>query len=143
MKGVDESIPQNALIPQTATLEDLCAQEGMNGVQVDELKESDTLVVETEHHTYEITVTNPSSAEVLIRGGELFPVQTPAWILGSSKHRTFLKLRGIYAGFAVELLSGGKRIITSRVRRITCNDSTGKSRSGSLQNTGATTVFSS
>jgi hypothetical protein len=121
MKDVDESIPQNALIPQTATLDAWSAQEWTNGVQVDELKEFDTLVVETMHHAYEITVINPATAEVLIRGGELFPEQTPAFMIGSSKRRSFLKLRGIYAGCAVELLSGSRRIITSRVRSILRN----------------------
>jgi hypothetical protein len=92
-------------------------QDCMEGVQVDELEEFDVVVVETKHHTYEITVINPTTAEVLIRGGERFPEQTPALVLGSMG-QSFFKLRGIYAGFSVELLSGGRRIITSRVRRI-------------------------
>jgi len=119
MKYVDECNPQDALIPQACALDSWSSQEWTNGVQIDELNEFDTLVVETMHHKYEITVINPATAEVLIRGGEHFPVQTPALILGASvRRRSFIKLRGIYAGFSIELHSGGRRISTSRVRRV-------------------------
>jgi len=118
MNDVDESRPPDVLIPQAATLDGWCTHEWTNGVQMDELNEFDTLVVETMNHEYEITVINPPTAEVLIRGDELFPEQTPAFILGASKRRSFLKLRGIYPGFSVELQSGGRRFITSRVRKV-------------------------
>jgi hypothetical protein len=118
MKNVEDSVPQVAMIPDAATLDKWCSQEWANGIQVDELKEFDTLVVETEHHTYEITVINPTTGEVSVRGGELFHEKTPALILGSSMRRAFLKRGGIYVGLVVELQVGSRRIITSRVRRI-------------------------
>jgi hypothetical protein len=118
MKDLVESVPQYALIPEAATLDAWSAQEWTNGVQIDELNEFDTLVVETMHHTYEITVINPATAEVLIRGGEFFAEKTPAVIVGASMRHSFLKPRSIYPGFSVELWSGDRRIITSRVRRV-------------------------
>src|SRR2546425_7921949 len=66
-----------------------------NGVRIKELKESDTLVVETLHHTYEITVLEPSKAEVLVSGGDLFPVPRPASVSCASVLSSFLKLDGI------------------------------------------------
>src|SRR5262245_8004000 len=117
MKDVEER-PHDAVIPQAGTLDGWSAQEWTNGVQIDELNEFDSLVVETMHHKYEITVINPATAEVLIRGGERFPIQTPALVLGASVRGSFIKLRGIYPGFSIELLSGGRRITTSRVCRV-------------------------
>jgi hypothetical protein len=111
----------NVLIQRSAMLEDWSDHNWTDGVQIAELKGWDTLVIETAHHTYEITIINPATAEVLIRGGELFSEQTPAIILGAFLRTSPLKVRGIYLGFAVEMLAKGKRIITSRVRRIARN----------------------
>ena len=70
------------------------------------------------NHTYEITVIHPPTGEVLVRGGEFFPERTLAHLSGASLGGAFLKLHGIYAGFKIELLAGGGRIITSPVRSI-------------------------
>src|SRR5215467_9035356 len=116
MKDVDESPRHDAVISEAAMLDRWFAREWTNGVQIDELNEFDTLVVETRHHSYEITIINPATAEVLIRGGELFAEKTPAFILGASMCGSILKIRSIYPGLSVELRSGGRRILTSRVR---------------------------
>jgi hypothetical protein len=117
MTKSDGSI-EHFLVPQAATLDGWAAQKWEGGVQIDELRELDTLSVETMHHTYEITIINPSTAEVLIRGGERFPQRTEAKVLGASMGRSFLKQFGIYVGLRMELMADGGRIITSRVRRI-------------------------
>lgn len=89
-----------------------------NGVQVDQLRELDTLAIQTLYHTYEVIVINPSTADVLIRGGEFFPERTPAHISGATLRGSFLKLRGIYVGFNLEVLSNGRTITTSPVKSI-------------------------
>ncbi len=89
-----------------------------NGVRIKELKESDTLVVETLHHTYEITVLEPSKAEVLVSGGDLFPVPRPASVSCASVLSSFLKLDGIYVGLRMKIRMDGSYVVTSRVRRI-------------------------
>src|SRR5262249_37942485 len=73
MKEIDERIEANTFIPESSEAEAWSMREWPDGVRIDELKELDTLVVETAHHTYELTVVNPCTAEVLIRGGTFFP----------------------------------------------------------------------
>ena len=93
MKEIDERIEANTFI----TVPEYCAErERTDGVRIDELKELDTLVVKTAHHTYEITIVNPSIAEVLIRGGTFFAKRTLARVVGASMGgSSSLKIRGI------------------------------------------------
>lgn len=109
---------QSASIPAGANLDTWSAESWTNGIQVDELLELETLSIETMNHTYEVTIINPTTGEALVRGGEFLPERTIAYISGASLGGSFLKLRGIYIGFKLELLTGGRRIVTSTVRRI-------------------------
>ena len=118
MTEVEESIQANNFVPEPAVLETWTTRKWTDGVQIDELKQSDTLVVETAHHTYEMTVIDPSVAEVLISGGECFPKPTVARVVGASLGRSFLKLRGIYGGLKIELRESKRLIVTSPVRKI-------------------------
>jgi hypothetical protein len=119
MKEIDEKIEANTFLPESSVAEPCFKREWTEGVRIDELKELDTLVVETAHHTYELTIVNPAIAEVLIRGGTFFSKRTLARVVGASMGgSSSLKIRGIYVGLKVELQIGNTRIITSRVRKI-------------------------
>lgn len=119
MKEVDERIQADTFIPESSEAEAWSKREWTDGVRIDELKELDTLVVQTAHHTYELTVVNPSIAEVLIRGGTFFEKRTLARVVGASMGgASSLKVRGIYVGFKIELQIGTSRVVTSRVRKI-------------------------
>ena len=59
-----------------------------------------------------------AAGEVIVRGGRFFPEPTRAVILGSSLGGAFLKLRGIYCGFALEVYAIGTRIVTSSVQSV-------------------------
>lgn len=118
MKSPEETGQPKALVPAAALLDTWAAEEWTNGVQIDQLGELETLSVETMNSIYEITIINPATAEVLVRGGQFFPERTEAQVSGASFGGSFLKLHGIYVGFKLELLSDGRRIITSPVRRI-------------------------
>ena len=90
-----------------------------DGVQLDDLEEFGTLVIQTENSTYEVTVIDPAEGDVLVRGGELFPRWTPVVLSGATfSGGSLLKLHGIYVGFAMELLHEGRQIVTSPVRFI-------------------------
>ena len=118
MKKNDESGQPGAMVAPEATLERWAAKTWKEGVQINELQELDIVSVETAHHVYEITIINPSTGEVLIRGGELFPQRTEAQVLGASMGHSFLKLLGIYVGLRMEFKAGGRRFITSPVRSV-------------------------
>jgi hypothetical protein len=88
------------------------------GVQIDALAGLEQFTVRTRNTTYELTVLAPSTGDVLVRGGAFFPEQTRARVAGCSLGGSFLKLRAIHPGFAMELLHEGRRIVTTRVREI-------------------------
>ena len=78
----------------------------------------DQFAVRTRNSTYEIVVLQPSTGEVLVRGGRFFPEYTRAYVAGCSLGGAFLKLRSIYRGFLIELQCDGRTIITTRVQSI-------------------------
>src|SRR6267143_622444 len=88
------------------------------GVQLETMQDMERLLVRTENSTYEVTVISGRTGEILIRGGRFFPEFTAARLAGSSLGGSFLKLRGIYVGFNLEIHFDKRLIITSRVRQI-------------------------
>jgi hypothetical protein len=78
----------------------------------------DRLIVRTLHSTYEIVATEAGSAEVLVRGGAFFPEFTPVRLAGASLGGSFLKLRSVHVGFAIEFALEKRAIVTSPVRSI-------------------------
>src|SRR5438067_10987384 len=88
------------------------------GVQLEAMPDMETLTVQTENSTYEITVISGRAGDILIRGGRFFPEFTAARLAGSSLGGSFLKLRGIHAGFSLEIHFDKRTIITTRVRKI-------------------------
>ena len=88
------------------------------GLQLEAMQDMEKLTVRTENSTYDITVISGRTGEILIRGGRFFPEFTPARLAGSSLGGSFLKLRGIYVGFSLEVHFDQRMIITSRVRTI-------------------------
>jgi hypothetical protein len=88
------------------------------GLQLEAMQDMDSLTINTENSTYEVTVISGRTGDILIRGGRFFPEFTPARLAGSSLGGSFLKLRGIYVGFNLEVHFDQRMIITSRVRKI-------------------------
>ena len=102
----------------SALLDTWSAHDWNEGLQLETREDMDRLVVRTENSTYEITVISARAGEILIRGGRFFPEFTPARLAGGSLGGSFLKLRGIYVGFNLEVHFDRRLIITSRVRQI-------------------------
>ena len=105
-------------IPAAANLEHWSDAEWTNGIQIDRMPDMESVIVETENSTYEITVIEGRSGEVVVRGGQFFPQMTAAHLSGATLRGSFLKLRGIYVGFNMEFLHEGRCIVTSSVRKI-------------------------
>jgi hypothetical protein len=102
----------------SALLDTWSSHDWTEGVQLETMQDMETLTVRTENSTYEITVISGRTGEILIRGGRFFPEFTPARLAGSSLGGSFLKLRGVYVGFSLEIHFEKRLIITSRVRKI-------------------------
>ena len=88
------------------------------GIQLETIEDMEKLVVRTENSVYEMTVICGRTGDILVRGGRFFPEFTEARVAGSSLGGSFLKLRGIYVGFNLEIHFDKRLIITSRVRQI-------------------------
>src|SRR5437870_9048838 len=88
------------------------------GVQLETIQDMKSLAVHTQNSIYEITVICGRTGDILIRGGHFFPEFTAARLAGSSLGGSFLKLRGVYIGFNLEIHFDQRMIITSRVRKI-------------------------
>jgi hypothetical protein len=102
----------------SALLDTWSSHDWTEGVQLEMMADMETLTVRTENSTYEITVISGRTGDILIRGGRFFTEFTPARLAGSSLGGSFLKLRGIYVGFSLEIHFEKRLIITSRVRKI-------------------------
>jgi hypothetical protein len=113
-KSMDSTISCSA----GALLDTWSSHSWTEGVQLETMPDMDTLIVQTENSTYEITVIAGRAGDILIRGGHFFPEFTAARLAGSSLGGSFLKLRGIYVGFSLEVHFDKRLIITSRVRKI-------------------------
>jgi hypothetical protein len=111
--------PQTRLFcSRTALLDIWSNHDWTHGVQIDKLETLDRVVVKTANSLYELTVLVPSTGEVLVRGGNYFPDAATVYVAGSSLGGSFLKHRGIYAGFQIELVQGRDTILTGVAQKI-------------------------
>ena len=101
-----------------ASLDAWAGREWKDGLQVDRLCELDELLVRTRNSLYRIVAIIPMRGEVMVQGGRFFPELTRAKLLGASLGGSFLKQRGIYVGFRMEIHVGLETIITSDVQSI-------------------------
>jgi hypothetical protein len=101
-----------------ALLDTWCEEPWTGGVQVDGMQDMEKLIIQTRNSVYEIIVIDAPSGEILIRGGQMFPELTPAQLTGATLGGSFCKMRGIYAGFRMEINANGSRTVTSPVESI-------------------------
>jgi hypothetical protein len=90
--------------------------EDIAGVHLCDLPPSTTLLVRTMNSLYRIVIAH--WPEVYVQGGAFFPDLTAAYLDGASLGGNCLKVGWIGVGLLVEIRSGGRRILTSRVRAI-------------------------
>ena len=104
--------------PVSASLDSWAGREWKDGLQLDRLSELDELSVRTRNSVYRIVAIAPLRGEVMVQGGHFFPDSTRARLAGCSLGGAFLKQRGIYVGFRMEIQLGLETIITSEVQSI-------------------------
>jgi hypothetical protein len=107
------------VVPTVAVLDTWANFDWTDGCQVDQLESFQPLTVVTRNHVYELIVLEGASGLIRVRGGQFFPEWREVHMAGCSLGGSFLKLRGIYAGFGMELHVGGDVIVTSPVQRLT------------------------
>ena len=88
-----------------------------DGIQVNELAQDDVLSITTTNNTYQVTVIDPETAKVRVRGGDVFRTDTIAHIAGSSLNSS-IKPFGIYIGYSIEFFVHARRVRTSPVQVI-------------------------
>ena len=88
-----------------------------DGIQVNELAQGDVLSITTANNTYLVTVIDPQTAQVRVRGGDVFRRDTLAKI-GGSVLNSSIKPFGIYIGYSIEFFVCARRVRTSTVRVI-------------------------
>jgi hypothetical protein len=116
---------QIAAIPRNGTAKDVTHDEdSAAGLAIDTLGAGTTLVVRTRKSLYRIVVVNGLRQKVLVQGGRLLPDAVHACIQGSSLGGSLLKIGWIGVGFRLELVVGGRRIVTSRVESIAIGTNT-------------------
>jgi hypothetical protein len=101
-----------------ASLDGWTEHDWTDGLQLDRLWELDELSVRTRNNVYRIVAIVPLRGEVIVQGGRFFPEPTRARLAGCSLGGAFLKQRGIYVGFRMEIQLGLETIITSDVQSI-------------------------
>jgi hypothetical protein len=106
-------------VPATAVLDNWANAEWTDGCQVDLAPIFQALTIVTQNSLYEMIVIDPARGLVRLRGGQFFPEWREAQLAGCSLGGSFLKMRGIYAGFCMELHVNGETVITSPVLRLT------------------------
>lgn len=117
--SVEPEINGGTVVPTVAVLDTWAHFDWTDGCQIDELQAFQPLTVLTRNHVYEIVVLDGREGRVRVRGGQFFPEWREAHLAGCSLGGSFLKLRGIYAGFGMELHIDGDVIVTSPVQRLT------------------------
>ncbi len=108
-----------AAVPAVAVLDNWAHAEWTDGCQIDALPPLQLLTVFTMNHLYEIIVIASHEGRVRVRGGQFFPEWREVHLAGCSLGGSFLKMRGVYAGFCMELYAGGEVIVTSPVQKLT------------------------
>lgn len=116
---MSQSATSVSAVPATAVLDNWAKAEWTDGCQVDELPLFQALTVITQNNLYELIVVDPARGVVRLRGGQFFPDWREAQLAGCSLGGSFLKMRGVYAGFCMEFHVSGETIITSPVLRLT------------------------
>jgi hypothetical protein len=108
-------MPESTRIIAASLLDTWISCDWRNGLQLASMDDLTEILVRTRNSVYEITVIDGRAAEILVRGGRFFLDRTPAYLEGSSHRGSFLKSRGIYVGFNLEIVAGGTKIVTSTV----------------------------
>ncbi len=103
-------------VPRHCTLDGFAREtSGHRGVEVAHLPPLTRLNIWTQNSFYQMTLLDPHESKAIVKGGRFFAEPSDVHFCGSSYGGTLLKMSWIGIGMRLELLSEGRRIITSPV----------------------------
>jgi len=103
-------------VPRHCTLDGFARETSRHrGVEVAHLPPLTRLNIWTQNSLYELTLLEPHESTAIVQGGRFFAEPSDVHFCGSSYGGTLLKMSWIGIGMRLELLSEGRRIITSPV----------------------------
>lgn len=106
------------VLPEWPTLPDFAFDSASHdGVEIDSLAPGTMVRVQTQNSEYCLTVVEGGHRRVLVQGG-ILPTASEARVEGATDGGTALHCGWIEVNRSLELVCGGRRIITSRVREI-------------------------
>lgn len=103
-------------VPRHCTLDGFARETSRHrGVEVAHLPPLTRLNIWTQNSFYRLTLLDPHESKAIVQGGRFFSEPSDVHFCGSSYGGTLLKMSWIGIGMRLELLSEGRRIITSPV----------------------------
>lgn len=90
----------------------------LEGVKLSALMPSDTIRASTLNSDYEISLLDPESGHVLLKGGKHFLEPVDATVNGSTFGGWMIKLDWLGVGLRMEFSANGKRFVTTPVSSI-------------------------
>ena len=103
-------------VPRHCTLDGFTHETSTRGgVEIGHLRPLTKLNVQTHNSFYHVTLLDPSESIALVQGGRYFQEPSEVYLCGSSYGGTLLKMSWIGFGMRMEILSQGRRVVTSPV----------------------------
>ena len=103
-------------VPRHCTLDGFAQETSRRGgVETGHLPPLTKLNISTQNSYYQLTLLNPGESTAVVQGGRFFTKPSKVYFCGSSYGGTLLKMSWIGIGMRLELMSNGRRIITSPV----------------------------
>lgn len=103
-------------VPRHCTLDGFAEETALHGgIEIAGLPALTKLNVQTHNSTYQIILLDTNDSRALVQGGRFFTQPSEAYLCGSSYGGTLLKMAWIGFGMRMEIMSDGRRIVTSPV----------------------------
>jgi hypothetical protein len=103
-------------VPRRCTLEGFTHEtSSRGGVEIGHLRPLTKLNVQTHNSFYQVTLLDPTESTAIVQGGRYFREPSEVYLCGSSYGGTLLKTSWIGYGMRLEIMSQGRRVVTSPV----------------------------
>jgi hypothetical protein len=103
-------------VPRHCTLDGFAEETALRGgVEIAGLPALTTLDIQTHNTHYQVILLDPNESKAIVQGGRFFTQPSEVYLCGSSYGGTLLKMAWIGYDMRMEIMSEGRRIVTSPV----------------------------